>query len=130
MFSDINLKLFGRDDQDLTQLDWIKAKSSHQIFLLDAAQSVPHMPVDVRALGVDFAVLSGHKMLGPSGIGWRTKEIVIVRTSALAGCRYCVQACPYGCRYIDPETHTADKCTLCYHRITRGLSPACVGSGR
>lgn len=30
--------------------------------------------------------------LGPSGINWRTKEIVIVRTSALAGCRYCVQA--------------------------------------
>ncbi len=30
--------------------------------------------------------------LGPSGIDWRTKEIVIVRTSALAGCRYCVQA--------------------------------------
>jgi AhpD family alkylhydroperoxidase len=31
-------------------------------------------------------------VLGPSGIDWRTKEIVIVRTSALAGCRYCVQA--------------------------------------
>src|SRR5436309_6284202 len=26
------------------------------------------------------------------------------------GCRYCVQACPYGCRFIDPRTHTADKC--------------------
>ena len=41
------------------------------------------------------------------------------------GCRYCVQACPYGCRYIDPRTHTADKCTLCYHRITKGLTTAC-----
>jgi cysteine desulfurase/selenocysteine lyase len=37
--------------------------------LLDAAQSVPHMPVDVRALDCDFLALSGHKMLGPTGIG-------------------------------------------------------------
>jgi Fe-S-cluster-containing dehydrogenase component len=42
------------------------------------------------------------------------------------GCSYCVQACPYGCRFINPETEVADKCTLCYHRITEGLRPACV----
>ena len=40
--------------------------------------------------------------------------------------RYCVQACPYGCRYIHPEKNVADKCTLCYHRITKGLTTACV----
>ncbi|HWV48805.1 MAG TPA: aminotransferase class V-fold PLP-dependent enzyme, partial [Microbacterium sp.] len=39
------------------------------LFLLDACQSVPHLPVDVRALDVDFAVFSGHKMLGPTGVG-------------------------------------------------------------
>ncbi len=37
--------------------------------LVDAAQSVPHMPVDVRALGCDYLAFSGHKMLGPTGIG-------------------------------------------------------------
>ncbi|MDN5667951.1 cysteine desulfurase [Arthrobacter russicus] len=37
--------------------------------VLDACQSVPHLPVDVKALGVDFAVFSGHKMLAPTGIG-------------------------------------------------------------
>jgi len=37
--------------------------------VLDACQSVPHMPVDVSALGVDFAAFSGHKMFGPSGVG-------------------------------------------------------------
>lgn len=51
--------------------------------------------------------------------------VVLVDKARCLGCRYCVQACPYGCRYIDPRTHTADKCTLCYHRITRGLTTAC-----
>lgn len=51
--------------------------------------------------------------------------VVLVDKERCLGCRYCVQACPYGCRYIDPRTHTADKCTLCYHRITKGLTTAC-----
>ena len=42
------------------------------------------------------------------------------------GCRYCIQACPYGMRYLHPKTETADKCTFCYHRLQRGLLPACV----
>lgn len=48
------------------------AKAAHQvgaIVVVDGAQSVPHMPVDVRDLGVDFLAFSGHKMLGPTGIG-------------------------------------------------------------
>ena len=51
--------------------------------------------------------------------------VVLVDKSYCLGCRYCVQACPYGCRFIDPRTHTVDKCSLCYHRITKGLTTAC-----
>ena len=39
------------------------------LFLVDAAQSVPHMPVNVKDIDADFLVFSGHKMLGPTGIG-------------------------------------------------------------
>ena len=39
------------------------------LVLVDGAQSVPHMPVDVQALDVDFLAFTGHKMLGPTGIG-------------------------------------------------------------
>jgi len=51
---------------------------------------------------------------------------VLVDPTYCIGCGFCIQACPYGCRFMSPVTHTAEKCTLCYHRITRGLKPACV----
>jgi Fe-S-cluster-containing dehydrogenase component len=51
--------------------------------------------------------------------------VVLIDKKYCIGCRYCVQACPYGCRFIDHRTMTADKCDLCYHRITRGLTTAC-----
>ena len=46
--------------------------------MLDACQSVPHMPVDVQALGVDWIVASGHKMCGPTGIGflWGAMDVL------------------------------------------------------
>ena len=46
-----------------------RAREVEAITVLDACQSVPHMPVDFSAPGVDFAAFSGHKMLGPSGVG-------------------------------------------------------------
>jgi cysteine desulfurase/selenocysteine lyase len=48
------------------------------LVVVDAAQSVPHQPVDVAALGADFLAFSAHKMLGPSGIGvlWGRRELL------------------------------------------------------
>ncbi|MBN2469247.1 MAG: cysteine desulfurase, partial [Anaerolineae bacterium] len=46
-----------------------QAHAAGALVLLDGAQSVPHLPVDVQALDVDFLAFSGHKMLGPTGIG-------------------------------------------------------------
>ena len=62
----------------------------------------------------------------PVGATFESPEgVVLVDDKYCIGCRYCIQACPYGCRYLHPEKKTVDKCTLCYHRITKGLSPAC-----
>jgi Fe-S-cluster-containing dehydrogenase component len=62
----------------------------------------------------------------PVGATFETPEgIVLVDENYCIGCRYCVQACPYGCRYIHPEKGTVDKCTLCIHRLKKGLQPAC-----
>jgi cysteine desulfurase/selenocysteine lyase len=46
-----------------------KAHAVGALVLVDGSQSVPHMPVDVQAIGADFFVFTGHKMLGPTGIG-------------------------------------------------------------
>ena len=63
----------------------------------------------------------------PVGATFTTRDgVVLVDADYCVGCRYCIQACPYGARYLHPETHTADKCTFCYHRITKGKLPACV----
>jgi tetrathionate reductase subunit B len=63
----------------------------------------------------------------PVGATYESPDgVVLVDETYCIGCRYCVQACPYGCRYIHPEKNVADKCTLCYHRISKGKTTACV----
>jgi len=63
----------------------------------------------------------------PVGATFSTKDgVVLVDQDRCIGCRYCIQACPYGARWFHPEKHVAAKCTLCYHRVTEGLVPACV----
>lgn len=63
----------------------------------------------------------------PIGATYRTDDgVILVDSERCVGCRYCIQACPYGARYLHPKTHVADKCTWCYHRVVKGLRPACV----
>lgn len=63
----------------------------------------------------------------PVGATFRTEDgVVLIDHDYCIGCRYCVQACPYGARYFIEEEGVSDKCTWCYHRITKGLEPACV----
>ncbi|MBI5326257.1 MAG: 4Fe-4S dicluster domain-containing protein [Ignavibacteriae bacterium] len=65
----------------------------------------------------------------PVGASFHSPDgVVLIDKDHCVGCGYCVQACPYGCRYIDTEKGTADKCTLCYHRIQHGELPACVNA--
>ncbi len=63
----------------------------------------------------------------PVGATYRTEDgVVLIDHTYCIGCRYCVQACPYGARYFNEDEGVTDKCTWCYHRITKGLQPACV----
>jgi Fe-S-cluster-containing dehydrogenase component len=63
----------------------------------------------------------------PVGATFTTADgVVLVDSTRCIGCRYCIQACPYGARFFNHRTNTADKCTFCYHRVVKGLLPACV----
>src|SRR5262249_44862117 len=64
-----------------------KAHAIGALVLLDAAQGVPHTLVDVRALDCDFLAFSGHKMLGPTGIGvlWGRRELLEAMPPFLGG---------------------------------------------
>jgi cysteine desulfurase/selenocysteine lyase len=64
-----------------------RAREVGALVLLDAAQSVPHMPVDVTALDVDYLVFTGHKLLGPSGVGvlWGRQELLDAMPPFLGG---------------------------------------------
>jgi tetrathionate reductase subunit B len=66
----------------------------------------------------------------PTGATYKRKEdgIVVVDSDICIGCKYCMQACPYGVRFINPRTGAADKCDFCLHRVQNGLVPACVNT--
>ncbi|MBX6383719.1 MAG: cysteine desulfurase [Microbispora sp.] len=64
-----------------------RAREVGALMMLDASQSVPHQPVDVTELGVDFVAFTGHKMVGPSGIGvlWGRRELLDAMPPFLGG---------------------------------------------
>jgi cysteine desulfurase/selenocysteine lyase len=63
------------------------AHAAGALVLLDGAQAVPHVPVDVQAIGADFYAFSGHKMLGPTGSGvlWARRELLEAMPPFMAG---------------------------------------------
>lgn len=63
----------------------------------------------------------------PVGATFKSVDgVILVDDNYCIGCRYCIQGCPYGARYLNPLTGAADKCTFCYHRLVQGKQPACV----
>ena len=64
-----------------------RAHDAGALVLVDGAQSVPHMPVNVQALGIDFLAFSGHKMCGPTGIGalWGRRQLLEAMPPFLGG---------------------------------------------
>ena len=63
---------------DIKEINNLVKANSDALLIIDGAQLVPHRKVDVQDLGIDFLVFSGHKMLGPTGIGivWGKKELL------------------------------------------------------
>ncbi|WP_424346769.1 aminotransferase class V-fold PLP-dependent enzyme [Kocuria sp. CH-021] len=82
------------------------ARAAGALSVLDACQSVPHLPVDLPALGVDFAVFSGHKMLGPTGIGalWGRAEVLDAMPPFLTGGSMITKVTMEGARYLPAPT--------------------------
>jgi cysteine desulfurase/selenocysteine lyase len=64
-----------------------RAHAVGAVMLVDAAQWAPHLPLDVQALGADFVAFSGHKMLGPTGVGvlWGRRELLDAMPPFLGG---------------------------------------------
>jgi tetrathionate reductase subunit B len=66
----------------------------------------------------------------PTGATYKRGEdgIVVVDEDTCIGCKYCMQACPYDARFINPITGSADKCDFCLHRVKGGMVPSCVNT--
>jgi len=63
----------------------------------------------------------------PVGATYQTNDgVVLIDRKWCIGCGYCIMACPYGVRFFHPVYKVAEKCTFCYHRISKGLKAACV----
>jgi tetrathionate reductase subunit B len=65
----------------------------------------------------------------PSGATFQADDgVVRVDKDLCIGCGYCLDACPYDARFINPVTKTVDKCDFCTARVARGEEPACVAT--
>lgn len=80
------------------------ARRAGALVLLDACQSAPHLPLDLHALDVDYAVLSGHKMLGPTGIGalYGRRELLAAMPPFLTGGSMITTVTTTSAEYLPP----------------------------
>ncbi len=80
------------------------ARAVGALVVLDACQSVPHLAVDFRGLGVDFAAFSGHKMLGPTGIGvlYGRRDLLLAMPPVLTGGSMIATVTMEASTYADP----------------------------
>ena len=81
-----------------------RAREVGALVLLDACQSVPHQPIDVQALDVDFLAFSGHKMCGPTGIGvlWGRYDLLAALPPFLSGGSMIAEVTMEVSTYADP----------------------------
>lgn len=90
------------------------ARAVGALVVLDTCQSVAHMPVDIKALDVDFAVMSSHKMCGPTGVGalWGRSELLEAMPPVLSGGSMIATVNMEGAVYLPPP-----------HRFEAGSQP-------
>ena len=100
------------------------SRAAHEVgalVVVDACQSVPHLPVDVPQLGADFVAFTGHKMLGPTGIGvlWGRRELLEALPPFLTGGAMIETVPMEGSTYAPPP-----------HRFEAGTPPIAAGGRR
>lgn len=102
-----------------------RAREVGALVVLDACQSVPHLPVDVTELGVDFAAFSGHKMLGPLGIGvlWGRPELLAAMPPFITGGSMIRTVRMEGTTYDAPPQHFEAGTPVVAQAV--GLAAAC-----
>ncbi len=117
--------LSGNSYDNTRRLDgihWRHVKFIEQ-FTPDRAQGRWLMMSDV----CKHCVQAGCLEICPTGAIIRTEfDTVVIQSDVCNGCRACIPACPFGVIDINPVSHTAQKCTLCYDRMRAGLEPACA----
>jgi formate dehydrogenase iron-sulfur subunit len=92
-------------------------------FSPDRSQAAWLMMSDVCKHCVQAACLD----VCPTGAIIRTEfDTVVIQADVCNGCRDCIAACPFDVIGMNPETNTAQKCTLCYDRMQNGMTPACA----
>ncbi|MCX6418898.1 MAG: cysteine desulfurase [Actinobacteria bacterium] len=102
-----------------------RARAVQALVVLDACQSAPHMPLDVVELGVDFVTFSGHKMLGPTGIGvlWGRTEVLAAMPPFLTGGSMIETVYMDHATYVDPPQRFEAGTPVAAQAV--GLAAAC-----